>query len=79
MFSSFGQGFLLHDQRNFVAPDCHEMNYAQELLLKEQGGHLFLSKREFMQWQPSLLDQQVFDLGFEDPVAVVLESYFSKI
>jgi hypothetical protein len=50
MFSSFGQGFLLHDQRNFVAPDCHEMNYAQELLFKEQGGHLFLSKREFMQW-----------------------------
>jgi len=78
MFSRFGQGFLLHDQRNFVAPDCHEMNYSQELLLKEQGGHLFLNEREFMQWKPSLLDQQVFDLSFEDPVAIALEFYFSK-
>jgi hypothetical protein len=46
----FGQGFLLHDQRNFGFPDCYEMNYAQELLFKEQGGHIFLSKRHFMQW-----------------------------
>ena len=50
LFSSFSHGFLLHDQRNFVALDCDEMNYAQEFLLKEQGGHIFLSKREFMQW-----------------------------
>jgi hypothetical protein len=73
MFSSFGQGFVLHDQRNFVAPDCHGKGL---LLLKEQGGHLFLSKREFMQWQSFHLDQQVCDLGFEDPVALMLESYF---
>jgi hypothetical protein len=46
--------------------------------MEEQGGHIFLSKRHFMQWQSSLLDQQVFYLGFEDPVAVVMESYFSN-
>jgi hypothetical protein len=72
MFSSFGQGFVLHDQRSFVAPDCHE----EGLLLKEQGGHLFLNKREFMQWNSFHSNQQVCDLGFEDRVALMMESYF---
>jgi hypothetical protein len=30
----------------------------QELLLKEQEGHLFLSKEECMHWQSSFLNQQ---------------------
>jgi hypothetical protein len=72
MFSSFCQGFLLHDQINFVAHDCH----GKGLLLKEQGGHLFLSKREFIQWQSSHPDQWICDHGFEDPISLMLESYF---
>jgi len=52
------------------------MNYAQELLFNEKGGHLFLRKREFMQLQLSHPDQQVCDLGFEDPITLMLESYF---
>jgi hypothetical protein len=47
MFSSFDQGFVLHDQRKFVSLDRHGKGL---LLLKEQGGLLFLSKREFMHW-----------------------------
>jgi len=46
MFSSFGHGFLLHDQRNLVDPDCHEINYAQALLFKEQGDQIFLKKKK---------------------------------
>jgi len=49
----------------------------QELLMKEQGGHLFLSKGEFMQRQSFFLNQHVFEYGFEDPVAALLESYLS--
>jgi hypothetical protein len=49
----------------------------QELLVKAQGGHLFLSKGEFKQWKSSFLNQQFCDYGFEDPVAALLESYLS--
>jgi hypothetical protein len=73
MFSSFGQGFVLHDQKKIVSPDCHGKGF---LLLKEQGGHFFLNEREFMQWNSFHSDQHVFDLGFKDPVALMFESYF---
>ena len=45
--------------------------------MKAQGGHLFLSKGEFMQWKSSFLNQQFCDYGFEDPVAALLQSYLS--
>jgi hypothetical protein len=32
----------------------------QELILKEQATHIFLSKRECVQWKSSFLNQQVF-------------------
>jgi len=47
MFSSFDQGFVLHDQRNIFSPNHHGKGL---LLLREQGGHLFFLKIAFMQW-----------------------------
>jgi hypothetical protein len=49
----------------------------QELLTQEQEGYLFSSKGECMYEQLSFLNQHDSDHGFEDPVAVLLESYFS--
>lgn len=49
----------------------------QELLMKEQGGHLFLSKGECMQRHSSFLNHHLSEYGFEDPVVALLESYLS--
>jgi hypothetical protein len=49
----------------------------QELLTEEQEGYLFSSKGECMYEQLSFLNQHDSDLGFEDPVVALLESYFS--
>jgi hypothetical protein len=57
-----------------VAPDFHGKEWL--LLLKEKGGHIFLNKGEFMQWKSSHPDQHICYLGFEDPIALMLESYF---
>jgi hypothetical protein len=49
----------------------------EELLSKKQGAHIFSNKGECMHWHSSFLNQHVSDHGFENPVAVFLESYFS--
>jgi hypothetical protein len=49
----------------------------QEFLLKDQGGHLFFSKGECIHEKSFFLNQYDCDLGFEDPVAALLESYLS--
>ena len=50
--------FSLQDQRNCIVLDYHEVYTIKYLLLREQGGHCFLSKEELMQWKSSLLNQQ---------------------
>jgi hypothetical protein len=81
--------FLADHNQNVLAPTI-QLSYDhfseeetvtlddQELILKEQETHIFLSKRECVQWKSSFLNQQVSDHGFEDPVAALLESYLSN-
>jgi hypothetical protein len=49
----------------------------QKFLLKDQGGYLFSSKGEDIHEQSMVLNHYECDLGFEDPVAALLESYLS--
>jgi hypothetical protein len=49
----------------------------QELLSKEQECHLFSNKGECMHCHSSFLNQHDCDLGFEDTVVYLLESYLS--
>jgi hypothetical protein len=49
----------------------------QELVSKEQGGHLFASEEAFSKEQPSLLKQPKFYHVIHDPIAIYMESYVS--
>jgi hypothetical protein len=49
----------------------------QELVSKEQGGHLFASRENFTEEQPGLLKQPGFCHIIHDPVAIYMESYIS--
>jgi hypothetical protein len=42
-----------------------------------QGRHLIVSKEAFIQGQLFFVSQNVFDLGFRDPVAALMELYIS--
>jgi len=68
---------------NFVKQSSYEHFYEEEIVicddqkffLKDQGGSLFSRKREDILKQSRVLNQFDCDLGFEDPVAALLESY----
>jgi len=47
----------------------------QELVSKEQQGHLFACRKAFTNEQLFSVDQHASDLGFKDPFATLLESY----
>jgi hypothetical protein len=49
----------------------------QELVSKEQGGHLFASRDNFIEEQPGLLKQPRFCHIIHDPMAIYMESYIS--
>jgi hypothetical protein len=50
----------------------------QELVSKEQGGHLFTSRENFAEEQPGLLKQPGFYHIIHDHVAIYMESYISN-
>jgi hypothetical protein len=47
------------------------------LVSREQEGHLFASRKEFMNEQLFSVDQHASNLVFKDPFAALLESYVS--
>jgi hypothetical protein len=47
----------------------------QELVSKEQGGHLLSNRENFIEEQPGLLKQPGFCRIIHDPVAIYMESY----
>ena len=65
---------LSHDhfyEDEIIIPDY------KELILKGQTTHFFFSKRESMHRQLSFQNQHVSEHGYEDPIAILLESYLS--
>jgi hypothetical protein len=73
------------DALNPVVPLSYDHSYEgetaivgdQELVSKEQGGHLFASREAFTEEQPGPLKQPEFCHVIHDPVAIYMESYVS--
>ena len=63
--------FCFHHSTSFVF--CDPMTIYME---EEQEGFFFSRKEEFMHGKLFSVDRCVFYIGFKDPFAALLESYF---